>query len=443
MMHNDDYFTPETVDEQVERILRRQAPEAVMNSLNGKIIQELNATCKEDAALLECVWERYSMHTNAQPVPLSQLPTLQQREKRKHMYTIENRQDTLPTPATGKRGLRARSRLMVLANGFAAILIVSLLIIGSIALFRTHHSTAPASPAIPPSPVKMLPPARCSALSLDPAELSLCQARQFTELDTKGSIGDYTIYVIAGYADAGRIFLANTVTQKNAPTGHGILNDMETLTVQGTHVLGGPSQSSNSTDASMEGVTFDVSNLTIPTSIKFLDLTFRAQFGSLVPDPAHHDQKLAFTSPVVLHFTLPFHAEKRAASLNVTSTIPDGEQVTLEHVLVTQSETIFTLQDYNPAGHADLLGELAPQGGTLTIGATNVLLNKTEMDGSVVNSKQSIGGPRETVNIYLSVRLLNQHGEWVLKLPLQTSVIEGDPHHATSIGTLVFHFIVP
>jgi hypothetical protein len=64
------------------------------------------------------------------------------------------------------------------------------------------------------------------------------------------------------------------------------------------------------------------------------------------------------------------------------------------------------------------------------------------LGAGVVNSKQ-IPGPREIVNIYLSVRLLDQHGEWVLKLPLQTSITEGHPSHPTSLGTLIFHFIVP
>src|SRR5579859_1609346 len=126
MMQNDDYFTPETVDEQVERILQQQAPEAGIASFNTKIIQELNAMCKEDAALLERVWERYSAQINAQPAPIPQIPTLQQ-EKGKHMHIIEDSHEIPSAPTTDKPGRRTRSRLITLANGFAAILIVSLL----------------------------------------------------------------------------------------------------------------------------------------------------------------------------------------------------------------------------------------------------------------------------------------------------------------------------
>ena len=196
MMQNDDYFTPETVDEQVERILQPQAPEAVMASLNDKIIQELRITCKEDAALLERVWERYAAHMNAQPAPISQL-SIPQQGKEQHMHTIEDRHEIPPTPAAGERRRRTRSRFVTLANGFAAILIVSLLIIGSVVLFRTHHSTTPASPVAPVSPGKLLPPSKCSTLFLDPAEKSLCRAGQFNELDAKGSAGKYTVDVIA------------------------------------------------------------------------------------------------------------------------------------------------------------------------------------------------------------------------------------------------------
>ncbi|HEY6542401.1 MAG TPA: hypothetical protein VIZ18_15765 [Ktedonobacteraceae bacterium] len=419
--------------------MQQQAPEAEMASLNGKIIQELNATCKEDAVLLERVWERYAAQINAQPAPISQLSTLQQQEKEKHMQTIEDRQDIPSAPTTGKQRSRARSRLMTLANGFAAILIVSLLIIGSVVLFRTHHSTTPASPVAPFSSGKILPPSKCSTLLLDPAEKSLCRAGQYNELDAKGSIGIYTIDVIAGYADPGRIFLANKLAEKNAK-GNYILNDIETLTVRGTDIYGGPAQLSNSTGAFMEGMNFDVSDINIPTSIKSLDLTFKARLASPAPNS---NNPLSFSSPIVLHFTLPFHPEKRTANLHVTTTMPNGGQVTLEHVLVTQSETIFTLQDYNPGGNSDLLGELAFPGGTLTIGATKISLNTTEMGASVVNSKQIPGGPRETVNIYLSVRLLDQHGEWILSLPLRTPITEGSPSHPTTVDTLVFHFVVP
>ena len=439
MMQNDDYFTPEAVDEQVERILRRQAPEAAMASLNSKIIQELNATCQEDAALLERVWERYSLHINAQPAPLSQLSTLQQHEKEQSMHTIEDGRDTPPAPAPVKR---KRTRLMTLANGFAAILIVSLLIIGSIALFHTHHPAAPASPVAPSSPAKMLPPSHCSALYLDPAEESLCRSGQFNELDVQGSVGNYTIEVIAGYTDPGRIFLANKLAEKNA-RGNYTLNDIETLTVRGTDVDGGPAGLSNSTGVFIEGTTFDVSDLNIPTSIKFLDLTFKVRLASSSTDPGPSNNTVPFSSPIVLHFTLPFHAEKRVANPHITSPIPGGGQAMLERVLVTQSETIFTLQDYNPGGSTDLLGELATQSGTLTIGTTKISFNTTELGTSVVNSKQIPGGPREIGNIYLSVRLLDLHGEWVLKLPLQTSIAEGHPSHPTSLGILIFHFIVP
>ena len=127
----------------------------------------------------------------------------------------------------------------------------------------------------------------------------------------------------------------------------------------------------------------------------------------------------------------------------MSSSIASGEKVTLEHVLVTQSETLLTMQDYNPNGAADLGGELGSISGTLTIGATKVSLNQVAMGAGVVGSKQSLGGPQETIQISLSAGLLDQHGAWVLKLPLQPPITEGQGVHPKSIGTLVFHFMIP
>jgi hypothetical protein len=149
------------------------------------------------------------------------------------------------------------------------------------------------------------------------------------------------------------------------------------------------------------------------------------------------------TQPIILNFSLPFHAEKRVANLHVTATIANGEQVTLEHVLVTQSETLLTMQDYNPNRYADFVGELGSIDGTLTIGATMVSLNKVALDAGIVGSKQSLGGPHETVRLDLSGKLLDQHGEWILMLLLHTPTISGQSASPTNIGTLVFRFMVP
>ncbi|HLJ33602.1 MAG TPA: hypothetical protein VKU38_08125, partial [Ktedonobacteraceae bacterium] len=166
-------------------------------------------------------------------------------------------------------------------------------------------------------------------------------------------------------------------------------------------------------------------------------------FGFAIPDPAHTGKNFAVTPPIILNFSLPFHAEERVANPQVSSSIASGEKVTLEHVLVTQSETVLTMRDENPNGTADLGGELGSISGTLTIGTTKVSLDQVALGAGVVGSKQSLGGPQETIKIYLSTRLLDQHGAWVLKLPLQTPITEGQGVHPKSIGTLVFHFMVP
>lgn len=447
MMHNDDYFTPETVDEQVERILQMQDPQETTFPTTVSLVQELNDVCVEDAALLERVWERYAAHITAQPTSVKQR-SIQTQQKKEHIMPVfeDTREDTHETTSatsTHKGKRRRLSRIMALVNGVAAVLVVSLLIVGSVLLFQSRHQTNTGANGTPSQPVKTLPPSRCSTLLLDPGEMSLCQAGQFNELDLTGSVDGYTINMIGGYADAGRIFLANQVTNKKV-TSNDMLNGMETLTVQGIDVLGGPTAYSSKGGSSIEGVSFDVSDLAMPAASGFLHLKFEVQFGFEIPNPAHTGKKFSVTPPIILNFSLPFHAEKRVANLHVSSSIANGEKVTLEHVLVTPSETVLTMLDDNPNGVADLVGELSAKSSTLTIGATKVLLAQVDMGAGVVgNYKQSLGGHQETVKISLSVGLLDQHGAWVLKLLLQTPNIEGQAVQATSIGTLVFHFMVP
>jgi hypothetical protein len=104
MMHNDDYFIPETVDEQVERILLMpDTPETVFPP-TVSLVQELNAICEEDAALLERVWERYSARINAQPAHIIQ-PQKLPLQKKEHtiMYTLEDKNATIFVSPPHKR----------------------------------------------------------------------------------------------------------------------------------------------------------------------------------------------------------------------------------------------------------------------------------------------------------------------------------------------------
>src|SRR5579872_6324702 len=102
MMHNDDYFIPETVDEQVERILHAQDRESAAVPL----VQELHAVCEEDAALLERVWERYAGRITAQSAPPMQLSIQAQQQKEHIMHTLEDTHETIPASSPHKRKRR-------------------------------------------------------------------------------------------------------------------------------------------------------------------------------------------------------------------------------------------------------------------------------------------------------------------------------------------------
>lgn len=63
MMWNNDDFSPEAVDEQIERFVQAQSPQ----HLNAALTQELKAMCEEDQAMLERAWMRYIAQLGIQP----------------------------------------------------------------------------------------------------------------------------------------------------------------------------------------------------------------------------------------------------------------------------------------------------------------------------------------------------------------------------------------
>ena len=62
-MWNNDEFSPETVDEQIERFVQVQSRQ----HLNAVLTQELKVMCEEDRAMVERVWARYAARIGTRP----------------------------------------------------------------------------------------------------------------------------------------------------------------------------------------------------------------------------------------------------------------------------------------------------------------------------------------------------------------------------------------
>lgn len=124
MMNNDD-FSPETVDEEIESFLHAQPRE----SLNAGITRELQAMCEEDRAMIERVRERYAARTgsrlalDAQTAPEPSAPA----------WSNAGEFSEAPAQQRVKPGRRSRRVLaLVAAVLVAAMLVGSVLWMGGV-----------------------------------------------------------------------------------------------------------------------------------------------------------------------------------------------------------------------------------------------------------------------------------------------------------------------
>lgn len=147
MARSNDDFTPETINEQIERFL--QLPELRQQTPSAALTQALKAVCEEDAASLERVRERYTTRLQALPASSTQFSTNVSSSlfQRKGLAMLDLQEKDKPgfTQSSSKRAIRPRSRLMAFVNAIAAVLVVSLLVVTSLFLFRSHPQTTTGS----------------------------------------------------------------------------------------------------------------------------------------------------------------------------------------------------------------------------------------------------------------------------------------------------------
>lgn len=147
MTHSNDDFTPETIDEQIERFL--QLPELRQQVPSAALTQALKVVCEEDVASLERVRERYAARLQAMPASSTQFSTnvsssLSQR-KEFAMHDLAEKNEPVSIQPSSKRTSRPRLRLTAFVNAVAAVVVVSLLVATSLLLFHSHLQTTTGS----------------------------------------------------------------------------------------------------------------------------------------------------------------------------------------------------------------------------------------------------------------------------------------------------------
>lgn len=155
MTRSNDDFTPETIDEQIERFV--QLPELQQWVPSAALTQALKVVCEEDAASLERVRERYAARLQAMPTSSARFSTnvsssLSQR-KELAMQDLAEKNKPVSIQSSSQRTSRPRLRLTAFMNAVAAIVVVSLLVATSLLLFRSHVQTITGSqPTVTPTP---------------------------------------------------------------------------------------------------------------------------------------------------------------------------------------------------------------------------------------------------------------------------------------------------
>ncbi len=111
-MKNNDDFSPETIDEQIDRLAQSQPSQ----NLNATLTHQLKAMCEEDRTTLERVRVRYTAHLNAQP-SFDVLPSSRRNEG---TFSVDS-------PQPRERPVRQSRRVFALA----AVLLVAVFLMGS------------------------------------------------------------------------------------------------------------------------------------------------------------------------------------------------------------------------------------------------------------------------------------------------------------------------
>jgi len=327
------------------------------------------------------------------------LENTQKRPQR--IYKIENR---------SARPKKTRwSRLSRFLSTIAAVLVVGA-IVGSTAIVFDIKNRSASVGLADQTPISRVP---CSDPS-DPGEQYVCTNGLETPLNiTTTTFDKREVTLFAGYADAQRILLKYMLHGPNI----GAEPTMD-LTMQGGIELGMGASGYILKKPLVKLANFSADK--VPAGTKELQLTAHLR------QVRYDGSKPAEDS---VHFSLPFHAEKRVASINQTRNI-GGASLILDHVTITPTQTSVYIKNDALARRG---GFRQPDDIYLSVGNWN---SHNKIDEVPWTSNNKTTGTTIGSILHINSPLMDQHGKWILTI--QPGVVGGT-------GTLagVFTFTVP
>ncbi|GCE25577.1 hypothetical protein KDA_10610 [Dictyobacter alpinus] len=330
---------------------------------------------------------------------------------------------------------RGRSRLVRTLSILVATLVVIAVISSAALLFNTRSHlvvgiptagtmtpTATVRPDTKPSPTPTaaIDEAACSS-SADPGEQYLCSAGQEKQLNISTMVGKTRFTIQRGYADSQRVLLTTVSTINDKEN---MIIGIDRLTIQGGIVLfggtgGGPDLRTNQ----WYGLgSFDASK--IPAGTKELQITAHLSKTAVKPPVVREDAG-------TVQLTLPFHPEKRVATLNQTINV-GGTPVTLDHVIVTPSLTRVYIKSTIIARN----GLAQPEDMRLSVDGENSKdLASLGGGGTWTPTGDKYGTPIGWVSNYTNP-LFDRQGTWTLQ-------IAASDLGSSSPEPITFNFTVP
>lgn len=370
---------------------------------NRPLVQELGRyydTHAEDNASLARIRERLRQKTAAS-LPVADTGKIS------HIQASRARDPEMESRHTSAK---ARAQHPVLPTLAAAVLVVVL--IGFFALVLQRRGTSGGSR--PPGSTLIGSVLSSCASQLMPVLVDLCTHHQLTDLQQSRQLGTYVIELERAYLDMNQLLITYRVffqsTGRQIPAG---VMDALVTTSQGLSFR----QSAGEDAAGMAVVQFGTSALPADTHIVQFQLEVKAlnfPVLRLPPEGTAIPQPSIVRGSATFDFTLSYHGGL-VVTPHQTVTV-NGNSVTLEHVLISPSETIV---------------EGTTQGTIPSSPAYTFLLDAAGRHASPASS--GFGGNRNPFSIRYSDGLLGQHGIWTFEISTASA-----PE-----GPWVFHFRVP
>jgi hypothetical protein len=378
MNEQDRDFSLTWIDQQIER------PTELLAREDARLVQDLHAMyAQENARSLDQVWLRMAQRERGEQPGSEGLPIDKSRKRSTRSMATKD-----PTSAPSWVSQLRRPLSMIAAVLIFTVLVGSLLfILNNVTRGKATLVGSAVKTATPVPQVNCWP----KMYTYDDGTDAVCLKHEETPLNVTTTFEGFTVTVVAAHADPSRLIIRYTVQSKRDLSG-GKGPMMEAITTADGLELSGGTVSMGYDPETKQG-----------REIAIFD----------------NVQKPARTT---IDFTVPFHNARHVATPKQTVFV-DGTPVTLDHVIVTESETLIWLKNAT----LDWLDQ-GPDGGySLSGNGWNVSGNEGGTGGEQWTANGRSDGPLIGSILTIDMPLLDKQGVWTLTL-----------RHGSSTGT--FHF---